>query len=73
MQCVGLSHFSVFMCFRWLLGYPVVYLFGKEHIADAIYNLSTKYLHIFQVFVCRFVFPLLFVHALFYENAIIYV
>ncbi|MED6170806.1 hypothetical protein PIB30_034716 [Stylosanthes scabra] len=37
----------------WLLGYPVVYLFGKEHIADAIYNLSTKYLHIFQVFVCR--------------------
>ncbi|KAE9588128.1 hypothetical protein Lalb_Chr22g0352091 [Lupinus albus] len=37
----------------WLLGYPVVYLFGKEHIADAIYNLSTKYLHIFQVFVSR--------------------
>ncbi|KAL2332218.1 hypothetical protein Fmac_019799 [Flemingia macrophylla] len=37
----------------WLLGYPVVYLFGKEHISDAIYNLSTKYLHIFQVFVCR--------------------
>ncbi|XP_057728265.1 uncharacterized protein LOC130944116 [Arachis stenosperma] len=37
----------------WLLGYPVVYLFGKEHIADAIYNLSTKYLNIFQVFICR--------------------
>lgn len=37
----------------WLLGYPVVYLFGKDHISDAIYNLSTKYLHIFQVFVCR--------------------
>ncbi|XP_020223315.1 uncharacterized protein LOC109805582 [Cajanus cajan] len=37
----------------WLLGYPVVYLFDKEHISDAIYNLSTKYLHIFQVFVCR--------------------
>ncbi|CAL5200071.1 unnamed protein product [Lathyrus oleraceus] len=37
----------------WLLGYPVVYLFGKDHIADAVYNLSTKYLHIFQVFVCR--------------------
>ncbi|KAK7261618.1 hypothetical protein RIF29_27933 [Crotalaria pallida] len=37
----------------WLLGYPVVYLFGKEHIADSIYNLSTKYLHIFQVFVSR--------------------
>ncbi|KAG4961434.1 hypothetical protein JHK87_038067 [Glycine soja] len=31
----------------WLLGYPVVYLFGKEHISDAIYNLATKYLHIF--------------------------
>lgn len=37
----------------WLLGYPVVYLFGKDHISDAVYNLSTKYLHIFQVFVCR--------------------
>ncbi|XP_028783322.1 uncharacterized protein LOC114739431 isoform X1 [Neltuma alba] len=37
----------------WLLGYPVVYLFSKEHIADAIYNLSTKYLHIFQVSICR--------------------
>ncbi|XP_027344269.1 uncharacterized protein LOC113856590 [Abrus precatorius] len=37
----------------WLLGYPVVYLFGKERVADAIYNLSTKYLHVFQVFVCR--------------------
>ncbi|XP_061374767.1 uncharacterized protein LOC133316987 isoform X1 [Gastrolobium bilobum] len=37
----------------WLLGYPVVYLFGKERIADAIYNLSTKYLHIFQVSICR--------------------
>jgi len=36
-----------FICFRWLLGYPVVYLFGKEHISDAIYNLATKYLHIF--------------------------
>ncbi|KAI4324317.1 hypothetical protein L6164_023868 [Bauhinia variegata] len=36
----------------WLLGYPVVYLFSKEHIGDAIYNLSTKYLHIFQVLVC---------------------
>ncbi|KAJ6370470.1 hypothetical protein OIU76_028700 [Salix suchowensis] len=26
----------------WLLGYPVVYLFSKQHIEDAIYNLSTK-------------------------------
>ncbi|KAF5949538.1 hypothetical protein HYC85_011531 [Camellia sinensis] len=37
----------------WLLGYPVVYLFGKEHIADAIYNLSTKSLHLFKVLVHR--------------------
>ncbi|XP_015900050.3 uncharacterized protein LOC107433284 isoform X1 [Ziziphus jujuba] len=37
----------------WLLGYPVVYAFGKEHIADAIYNLSTKPLHIFKILVCR--------------------
>ncbi|XP_059654608.1 uncharacterized protein LOC132301359 isoform X2 [Cornus florida] len=37
----------------WLLGYPVVYLFGKEHIADAIYNLSTKSLHLFKILVCR--------------------
>ncbi|KAJ7980687.1 Proteasome subunit beta type-4 [Quillaja saponaria] len=37
----------------WLLGYPVVYMFSKEHITDAIYNLSTKYLRIFQILVCR--------------------
>ncbi|KAH9606889.1 hypothetical protein KSS87_019723 [Heliosperma pusillum] len=33
----------------WLLGYPVIYLFGKDHIADAIYNLSTKPLHLYRV------------------------
>ncbi|XP_021907114.1 uncharacterized protein LOC110821550 [Carica papaya] len=37
----------------WLLGYPVVYLFGRDHIADAIYNLSTKSLRIFRVLVSR--------------------
>lgn len=42
------------MLLRWLLGYPVVYLFGKNQIADAIYNLSTKSLHIFQMFISRF-------------------
>ncbi|XP_057458912.1 uncharacterized protein LOC130749554 [Lotus japonicus] len=58
-DCIDLSNFLdntdviVPTLNGWLLGYPVVYLFGKEHIADAIYNLSTKYLHIFQVFVCR--------------------
>lgn len=37
----------------WLLGYPVVYLFGQDHVDDAIYNLSTKSLHIFQIFASR--------------------
>ncbi|XP_058094174.1 uncharacterized protein LOC131240128 isoform X2 [Magnolia sinica] len=37
----------------WLLGYPVVYLSGKEHMADAIYNLSTKSLHLFKILVGR--------------------
>ncbi|GAY36962.1 hypothetical protein CUMW_280150, partial [Citrus unshiu] len=37
----------------WLLGYPVVYLFDKEHIADAIYNLSTQSLRIFKILVTR--------------------
>ncbi|KAM5570166.1 hypothetical protein ABKV19_017265 [Rosa sericea] len=37
----------------WLLGYPVVYLFSKEHVADAVYNLSMKYLHIYTISVCR--------------------
>ncbi|KAL1226332.1 hypothetical protein V5N11_030504 [Cardamine amara subsp. amara] len=37
----------------WLLDYPVVYLFGTDHIEDAIYNLSTKSLRIFKVLVCR--------------------
>ncbi|MCL7045468.1 hypothetical protein MKW94_008229 [Papaver nudicaule] len=37
----------------WLLGYPVVYLFGKEHISDSIYNLSTKSLQLFQISIHR--------------------
>lgn len=37
----------------WLLGYPVVYLFSTEHIADAICNLSTKSLRIFKISVTR--------------------
>ncbi|XP_056695088.1 uncharacterized protein [Spinacia oleracea] len=37
----------------WLLGYPVVYLFGKDHISDAIYNLSTKPLRLYKVLVHR--------------------
>ncbi|KAL2920948.1 UPF0739 protein C1orf74-like protein [Bienertia sinuspersici] len=38
----------------WLLGYPVIYLFGKDHISDAIYNLSTKPLHLYKILVHRF-------------------
>lgn len=37
----------------WLLGYPVVYLFGKDHVEDAIYNLSTKFLRIYKILVSR--------------------
>ncbi|MFS7988678.1 hypothetical protein Hanom_Chr11g01037721 [Helianthus anomalus] len=37
----------------WLLGYPVVYIFGKDHIQDAVYNLSTKSLNLFHIFVRR--------------------
>ncbi|KAG5530780.1 hypothetical protein RHGRI_025678 [Rhododendron griersonianum] len=44
-------------CYRWLLGYPIVYLFSKEHISDAIYNLSTKSLHLFKVLVRSFSVP----------------
>ncbi|KAK1379313.1 putative Calmodulin [Heracleum sosnowskyi] len=37
----------------WLLGYPVVYLFSRERISDAIYNLSTQSLHIYRILVTR--------------------
>ncbi|CAH2063539.1 unnamed protein product [Thlaspi arvense] len=37
----------------WLLDYPVVYLFGTDHIEDAIYNLTTKSLRIFKILVQR--------------------
>ncbi|KAF4351047.1 hypothetical protein F8388_016225 [Cannabis sativa] len=33
----------------------VVYAFGKEHISEAIRNLSTKSLHLFKISVCRIV------------------
>lgn len=52
-NCMDNTDITVPTLNGWLLGYPVVYLFGKDHISDAIYHLSTKYLHIFQVFVCR--------------------
>ncbi|XP_031478091.1 uncharacterized protein LOC116249099 isoform X1 [Nymphaea colorata] len=38
---------------RWLLGYPVAYLFTKDHVADAISNLSSKPLHLYMILVCR--------------------
>lgn len=37
----------------WLLGYPVVYLFGKDRAEEAIGNLSTKSLHLYKIVVCR--------------------
>ncbi|XP_024984334.1 uncharacterized protein LOC112520266 isoform X2 [Cynara cardunculus var. scolymus] len=55
---IDLSHFmqdtlvTVPTLNGWLLGYPVVYIFGKDHIEDAVYNLSTKSLHLFNIFVC---------------------
>ncbi|KAK6914547.1 Protein of unknown function DUF4504 [Dillenia turbinata] len=52
-SCIQESQVTVPTLNGWLLGYPVVYLFGKEHIADAIYNLSTKALHLFQITVSR--------------------
>jgi len=51
----------------------VVYLFGKDHISDAIYHLSTKYLHIFQVFVCRFVFLAIYLSMLYIMKLPLYV
>ncbi|XP_048435785.1 uncharacterized protein LOC125475245 [Pyrus x bretschneideri] len=37
----------------WLLGYPVVYLFREEHGVAAVCNLSSKYLHIYKISICR--------------------
>ncbi|KAL2507267.1 hypothetical protein Fot_30914 [Forsythia ovata] len=51
--CLQTTQVTVPTLNGWLLCYPVVYLFGKEHIDRAIYNLSTKSLHIFQIFICR--------------------
>ncbi|XP_048234097.1 uncharacterized protein LOC8261710 isoform X2 [Ricinus communis] len=56
-SCMQDSEVTVPTLNGWLLGYPVVYLFSKEHIADAIYNLSTKYLRIFQILVSRNISP----------------
>ncbi|GAV90575.1 hypothetical protein CFOL_v3_33984, partial [Cephalotus follicularis] len=56
-SCMEYTQVTVPTLNGWLLGYPVVYLFGKEHIADAIYNLSTKSLRIYKISVCRFVVP----------------
>ncbi|CAN4119751.1 unnamed protein product [Withania somnifera] len=52
-QCIKDTHVTVPTLNGWLLGYPIVYLFGMAHIENAIYNLSTKSLNLFQVLVCR--------------------
>ncbi|KAH0715212.1 hypothetical protein KY284_008117 [Solanum tuberosum] len=52
-ECIKDSHVTVPTLNGWLLGYPIVYLFGMAHIENAIYNLSTKSLNLFQVLVCR--------------------
>ncbi|PHU03087.1 hypothetical protein BC332_28338 [Capsicum chinense] len=52
-ECIKDTHVTVPTLNGWLLGYPIVYLFGMAHIENAINNLSTKSLHLFQVLVCR--------------------
>lgn len=52
-SCLQDSQVTIPTLNGWLLYYPVVYLFGKDHIPDAVYNLSTKSLCIFKVLVCR--------------------
>lgn len=52
-NCMQDSQVTIPTLNGWLLGYPVVYLFGKDHISEAVYNLSTKYLHLFRVLACR--------------------
>ncbi|XP_049931833.1 uncharacterized protein LOC126409756 isoform X2 [Nymphaea colorata] len=39
--------------FKMLLDYPVAYLFTKDHVADAISNLSSEPLHLYMILVCR--------------------
>ncbi|KAI3470137.1 hypothetical protein Pfo_026800 [Paulownia fortunei] len=51
--CLQESHVTIPTLNGWLLGYPVIYLFGKDHIEHAVYNLSTKSLHIYQIYVNR--------------------
>ncbi|KAL8214175.1 hypothetical protein R6Q57_003624 [Mikania cordata] len=70
---IDLSHFmqdtpvTVPTINGWLLGYPVVYIFGKDHIQDAVYNLSTKSLHLFNIFVRRFVLTVHIVSLIVYH------
>ncbi|XP_059310495.1 uncharacterized protein LOC132061849 isoform X2 [Lycium ferocissimum] len=52
-ECIKETNVTVPTLNGWLLGYPIVYLFGMAHVEHAIYNLSTKSLHLFQVLVCR--------------------
>ncbi|XP_049380384.1 uncharacterized protein LOC125845034 isoform X2 [Solanum stenotomum] len=52
-ECIKDSRVTIPTLNGWLLGYPIVYLFGMAHIENAIYNLSTKSLNLFQVLVCR--------------------
>ncbi|KFK35170.1 hypothetical protein AALP_AA5G248800 [Arabis alpina] len=51
--CLQVTKVTIPTLNGWLLDYPVVYLFGTDHIEDAIYNLTTKSLRIYKVLVQR--------------------
>lgn len=51
-QCLNGTRISPPTLNGWLLGYPVVYLFNREHVAEAASNLSTGPIHLFKILIC---------------------
>jgi len=51
-QCVNGTQISPPTLNGWLLGYPIVYLFNREHVAQAASILSTGPIHLFKILIC---------------------
>lgn len=51
-QCVNGTQISPPTLNGWLLGYPIVYLFSRENVADAANILSSGPIHLFKILIC---------------------
>ncbi|KAH9310843.1 hypothetical protein KI387_025878, partial [Taxus chinensis] len=51
-QCMRESQIAPPTLNGWLLGYPIVYMFRRDHVDQAVSSLSIGSLHLFRILIC---------------------